>query len=221
MPPPTARAVVLVNRGSAGGASETTSKGTVSVRVLPDGPEGTIRDDARNHQWALMTHGMEIPVYVDPAGGAPAGLVRDELDEAIGRHLQQLEPDRWPTWQEAIEDRRRALRRGLLDPTTGIGDAVGAAKSLPGGIRSFFRELRKAREPTGDRKAARVTAIEATDEQEDGNTVYAIDVHVMDSPAGRHVVVRQALSAARAAQLAQSGYTEVTVDPADPDRVAL
>ena len=63
---------MLVNRGSAGGASETTSKGTVSVRVLPDGPEGTIRDDARSHQWALMTHGMEIArsgyteVTVDP-----------------------------------------------------------------------------------------------------------------------------------------------------------
>ena len=82
-------------------------------------------------------------------------------------------------------------------------------------------EYEAVREPTGDRKAARVTSIEATPDQEDGNTVYRMDVQVMDSPAGRHVVVRQALSQARAEQLAQSGYTEVTVDPADPDRVAL
>ncbi len=108
----TAWAEVLVNGGAAGGASETTSKGTVSVRVLPDGPEGTVRDDARNHPWALMTHGMQIPVLVDPATGAPVGLVQEPLDEAIGRDFQQLEPDRYATWEEALKDRRRAFRRG-------------------------------------------------------------------------------------------------------------
>ena len=93
----------------------------------------------------------------------------------------------------------------------------------------MFREGRKAAaglrtdpDATTAPRAARVTAIEATGERADGQTVYAMSVLVMDAPPPvRMVNHRQSLSDAKAAQLAQGGFITVTVDPADPDRLTL
>ena len=219
------QAVVLVNRGAARGPSELTSLVTLTARALPDGPEGTIRSDARNYQAELITHGMHIPVLLDPATGEPKGLMQDHLDEAIGRYYQQQEPAAYATWEEALETRKRAFTRGLFSPLPAVGDVRGAVKDLPGGLRSTFREWRKAAaafRTESTTRPARVTAIEATAERADGQTVYAMSIEVRDAPPPfRTVHHRQALSDAKAAQLAQSGWTEVTVDPADPERLTL
>src|SRR5687768_1679150 len=122
-------AVVLVNRGAAGGASESSSLLTLTARALPDGPEGTVRSIARNHQSELITHGMRIPVLLDRQTGEPKGLIADQVDEAIGRYYQEAEPERYATWEEALKDKRGGFRRGLFSFDFGLGGVFGAAKS--------------------------------------------------------------------------------------------
>jgi hypothetical protein len=218
-------ATVVVNHGAAGGQSEASSRLTLIVRTVPDGIEGKVMAQARNHQSALITHGMHVPVLIDPRTREPRALMAEHLDEAIGRYFQQLEPGRHATWQEALDARKRDFRRDQFVPSLGLGDVRGAVQDLPGGLRSFFRELRKIpgelRGGTHNRYFAHVLAIEPTGETQDGQTVYAITLKVMDLPTGRKVDHRQALSEARAAQLASTGYAEVTLDATDPDRLTL
>jgi hypothetical protein len=104
---------------------------------------------APSHHAYLITAGMEVPALIDPDTGRPVGIPAEGLDEAIGRYYLAVVPQHG-TWQEALDARRRTLRRdtGMLgDVRYGIDqvrDVGAAARAAPRGILGAAREWKSA-----------------------------------------------------------------------------
>ena len=223
MEPVPARAVVIKNTyTSEVGVTAYITHFSLPVR-LADGREAKVSDWARGHHASLITAGMEIPIFVDPATGDPSGLDHGNLDEAIGRYYHQLSPDEYDSWEEALAYEKKIHRQHgqIIAPIRwDIEQAVDFVRHAPGGLRDTVRSWRGAIKGLRDdtpRVGARVSAIDATFDQENGQTVWEITLDM----AGRTVVHRQALSDEKVSSLRQVGWAEVELDPADPERIAI
>jgi hypothetical protein len=221
--PVPARAVVVKNTYTTEvGVTAYITHFSLPVR-LADGREAKVSDWARGHHASLITAGMEIPIFVDPATGDPSGLDHDNLDEAIGRYYHRLNPDEYGSWEEALAYEKKIHKQQgeIIAPIRWELEAWrDTAKELPGALRETVKSWRSALKGIRDdtpRVGARVSAISATFDQENGQTVWEITLDM----AGRTVVHRQALSDEKAGSLRQVGWAEVELDPADPQRIAI